>query len=70
MQFTFSQTNIWLLALLAIWEVAWKGLALWKAARNEERYWFIALLFINTAGILPMLYLLLHSNKHPKLNLR
>lgn len=43
--------------LLAIWSLVWKGLALWKAARNDERYWYVALLLINTAGILEILYL-------------
>lgn len=43
--------------LLLIWTLLWKGLALWKSARNDQRYWFIALLVINTAGILELLYL-------------
>lgn len=43
--------------LLAIWSIVWQGIALWKAARNDDRYWFLALLFIHTAGILDMLYL-------------
>ena len=45
------------LALLLIWSVVWKGLALWKAARGGSKGWFIALLIINTAGILEILYL-------------
>ena len=44
-------------ALAIIWTLVWKGLALWKAARNDERYWYLALLLINTAGILEILYL-------------
>ena len=47
--------------LLAIWSLVWSGLALWKSARNNDRYWFIALLIINTAGILEMLYLFLFA---------
>ena len=45
------------LSMLLLWSLAWKGLALWKAARNDERYWYVALLLINTAGILEILYL-------------
>ena len=45
------------LSLLLIWSLLWKGLALWKSARNDERYWFVAILLINTAGILELLYL-------------
>ena len=47
----------WGFGALALWSLFWKGLALWKSARNDERYWFVALLVINTAGILEILYL-------------
>jgi hypothetical protein len=57
MNITFVQNNLWLFVILAFWELAWKGLALWRAARRGERYWFVAILFINTAGILPIFYL-------------
>ena len=45
------------IGLFLIWTLFWKGLALWKSAKNDQRYWFIALLIINTAGILELLYL-------------
>lgn len=41
----------------ALWSLLWSGLALWKSARNGDRYWFLALLLIHTAGILDILYL-------------
>ncbi len=44
-------------ALLLLWTVAWKGLALWHSARRAEQWWFIALLLINTLGILEIVYL-------------
>ena len=57
----------WLLALVALaapivllivlWSVFWKGLALWHAARRGQYWWFVALLIINTAGILEIIYL-------------
>lgn len=47
--------------LLFVWSIFWKGLALWKSARNDERYWFIALLLINTVGILELLYLFIFA---------
>ncbi|MDK2947788.1 hypothetical protein SAMN04488589_0221 [Methanolobus vulcani] len=43
--------------VLVLWEVLWKGVGLWKAARNDDKYWFIAILIINTLGILPILYI-------------
>lgn len=51
------------IALLVIWIVVWKGLALWKAARLERKWWFIALLVINTWGILEIIYYFLIDNK-------
>jgi predicted Na+-dependent transporter len=47
----------WLVIVLAIWSLIWKGFALWKAAHRSEKYWFIALLIINLAGLLEMLYI-------------
>lgn len=46
------------MGILIVWAIVWKGLALWKAARREEKGWFIALLVINTVGILEIFYLL------------
>jgi len=41
---------------LSIWSLFWKGLALWRAGRNNQKYWFIALLVLNTMGIFEMIY--------------
>jgi methionyl-tRNA synthetase len=46
------------LFLLMIWETVWKGFALWFAGKNEHKGWFIAIFILNTAGILPIIYLL------------
>ena len=45
--------------VLSLWSLAWKGWALWTAARRNEKKWFIVLLVINTAGILEIIYLFL-----------
>ena len=46
-----------LLYPLLIWSLIWKGMALWRSARNGQKYWFIALLIVNTVGILEIIYL-------------
>lgn len=51
------------LAALALWSLAWKGLALWKAARLGSKGWFVALLLLSTVGILDILYLYVFSKK-------
>ena len=45
--------------IVAIWDVVWKGLALWRAARLRQTAWFVVLMILNTVGILPIVYLLL-----------
>ena len=49
--------------LIAIWSLYWKARALWRAARLGEKGWFVALLLINTAGILDILYLYIFSKR-------
>ena len=51
------------ISILAIWELVWKGFALWKAARNNHVAWYVCILIFNTAGILPIIYLLLNRTK-------
>jgi hypothetical protein len=48
---------------LMIWSVFWKGWALWKAAKNDSKVWFIVLLVINTVGILDIIYIFLVAKK-------
>ncbi|MFA5099091.1 MAG: DUF5652 family protein [Candidatus Paceibacterota bacterium] len=60
--FGFGITGLLFAAALA-WSVIWKGLALWKAARLGDKYWFMALLVINTLGILEILYIYIFSEK-------
>ncbi len=43
--------------LLVLWTLFWKGLALWHAGRKAQPKWFIAILILNTLGILEIVYL-------------
>lgn len=49
--------------LILAWSLVWKGLALWHAARRGEEWWFIALLVINTLGILEIIYLFFFAKR-------
>jgi len=51
---------------LAAWGLTWKGIALWKSARNQQKKWFIVLLILNTFGILEIVYIFYFSKKVPK----
>lgn len=46
------------IVLLAIWDAVWKTIAMWKSARHNQLAWYICLVIFNTAGILPILYIL------------
>ena len=49
--------------ILMLWALVWKGIALWKAARNADKVWFIVLLIVNTIGILEIIYIYIFSKK-------
>ena len=62
--------GVWFLIVLgAVWSSVWKGIALWRAARNNHLGWYIALLIVNTLGILEMIYIFAVSkSKAPQSN--
>ncbi|HLP06318.1 MAG TPA: DUF5652 family protein [Paludibacter sp.] len=61
-----ATTFWWLIPLvvaLALWDIVWKVIGMWRAARNNELAWFICIAVFNTMGILPIIYLLLNRRK-------
>lgn len=60
---SFDSQTLFLIILLFIWTLIWKGLALWKSARLSQKWWFVVLLLVNTFGILEILYLRVFSRK-------
>ena len=56
----------WVIVLVLLWILPWKGYALWKAARKGETKWFVALLVINTFAILDILYIFIFSKDKKK----
>lgn len=46
-----------LLVLLMVWSLFWKGLALWHSSRRGDYWWFVAVLVLNSIGILEIIYL-------------
>ena len=58
-----SATHPWILILATIWTIPWKGVALWRAARNRSVAWFVVLLIVNTLGILEIIYIFAFSKK-------
>ncbi|MDI6602542.1 MAG: DUF5652 family protein [Patescibacteria group bacterium] len=65
----FLAQNQWVILLLIIWVLPWTPparhprLALWKAAKNNHKWWFVALLVINTLAILEILYIFIFNKR-------
>ncbi len=59
----FESLIMALILILAIWDIVWKLMAMWKAANRKQKGWFIWLGILNTAGILPIIYLLIYKDE-------
>ncbi|MBI2630654.1 hypothetical protein HYW73_00350 [Candidatus Nomurabacteria bacterium] len=59
----FYDSNTLLLIVLALWTIPWKIYAVWLAAKHDHKKWFIALLILNTVGILEIFYIFKIANK-------
>ena len=51
--------------LVAIWEAVWKLIAMWKCGRHNQLAWYVCIAIFNTAGILPIVYLLWFQRRDP-----
>ncbi len=47
-----------ILGCVFVFDLILKGFALWRASRNKHKIWFIILLITESAGIIPIIYLL------------
>jgi methionyl-tRNA synthetase len=55
-----------LLIPITVWSLFWMGWALWRAARDGSKIWFIVLLLVHTMGILDIIYIFIISKKSEK----
>lgn len=53
----------WAFWLMLLWVFSWKGVALWRAAKNNHLKWFIAILVVNTLGLVEIVYILFFGKK-------
>ena len=63
---TLAQNPVLILAILMFWVLPWKGYALWTAARNGHKRWFIAMVVLNTFAILDIIYIFYIAKRTPK----
>lgn len=57
MDIQILQDYLPMLFIVALWELVWKGFALWRAAQRGSKVWFVVMLLVNSVGILPIVYL-------------
>lgn len=55
----------WLIFVIiaALWTIPWKGVALWKSAKNNHKIWFLALFLINSLALLEIVYIFFFADK-------
>jgi len=53
----------WILALFFVWILPWKGVALWRAATNQHKMWFVVLLVLHTLAIVEIVYIFFFSKR-------
>jgi hypothetical protein len=58
MEAFLQEHGVLLAIVMVLWVLPWKGAALWRAARNGHKVWFVLLLILNTLGILDIVYFL------------
>jgi len=61
----FLIENQWIIFLTLFWTLPWKGVALWKAAKNSHKKWFIVMLIVNTMALLEIIYIFAFSKEKP-----
>ena len=66
MESVMGQNNIWIYIVALAWALPWKGYALWTASKKGQKRWFIALILLNTFGILDIFYVFYVAKKTPK----
>jgi len=60
--------NQLLLIFLLAWVLPWKGVALWRATKNNHKKWFIVLLVLNTFAITEIIYIFFFNKEKKNIN--
>jgi len=66
-QSNFTPGEMLFFVVFLLWATLWKGYALWRSSKLNQKYWFIGILVLNTAGIVEIIYLLFFQKGKEKL---
>lgn len=64
----FYDKELLLIAVLVVWELIWKAIALYKAWKKGDKLRFVLIFILNTCGLLSMIYIFLWDRKKNKKN--
>jgi phosphoglycerol transferase MdoB-like AlkP superfamily enzyme len=56
-----------LIAFFVILDLVLKAIAVWRSARMNKPVWFVFLFILNTAGLLPLIFLLVTNQEYARL---
>ena len=59
----YLMMNQWIILLILLWVLPWKGVALWKSVKNNHKKWFVVLLVLNTMALLEIIYIFYFSKE-------
>ncbi len=59
-----SSNQLVLTIILLIWTIPWKIYSLWIASKNNHKGWFIAIVILNTVGLLEIIYIFFVAKKN------
>jgi len=59
----WAPTSQVLFYVVLAWSLVWKGLAMWRAAKRNDKVWYIVFLIVNLVGIPEIIYLLVTNKK-------
>jgi hypothetical protein len=59
---SISQDMTPVLVILLLSDLILKGVTLFKSAQKDQKVWFVALLVVNSLGVLPIIYLILNRD--------
>lgn len=51
-----------MVVILVLSDLILKGVTLFKSAQRDQKVWFVALLLVNSLGILPIIYLITNKD--------
>lgn len=62
----FGGLNPWVIFLISLWTIPWKGVAMWKSAKNNQMIWFVVFLVVNLLAIPEIVYIFFFQKKVKK----